>query len=189
MPYAAMSDGVRLNHQVNGRDGGPTVLLSHSIGTDLNLWSAQAAALEDRFRVIRYDIRGHGQSDVPSGPYAMERLGRDVLELLDHLAVERTDFCGISMGGGVGQWLGANAPDRIGKLVLANTTAVFGTPAIWQGRLDLALSQGMAALADGTVERWFTPQFRQSAPGTRWPPPRSCWWPANPRAMRDAARP
>jgi 3-oxoadipate enol-lactonase len=164
MPYATMSDGALLHFQVEGPEHGPVVLLSHSLGTDLRLWARQAAALRERYRVVSYDIRGHGQSDCPTGAYAMERLGRDAFELLDHLGVPTASFCGVSMGGGVGQWLAAHAAPRISRLVLANTTAVFATPAIWQQRLDLVLREGTASVAAGTLDRWFTPDFRRRAP-------------------------
>jgi 3-oxoadipate enol-lactonase len=165
MPYATMSDGAQLHFQIEGREQGAVVLLSHSLGTDLRLWARQAAALKERFLVVGYDLRGHGQSDAPAGAYALERLGRDALELLDHLGAATAGFCGVSMGGGVGQWLAANAADRISRLVLANTTAVFATPAIWQQRLELVQREGMGSVAAGTLERWFTPEFRQQAPG------------------------
>ena len=164
MPHATMSDGAQIHYRVSGRWEGPVVVLAHALGADLRLWDRQAAALGDRFRVVSYDGRGHGQSDAPGGDYALPRLGRDALELLDHLDVEAADFCGISMGGGVGQWLAANAPGRVRRLALANTTAVFATPEVWRQRGEQVSREGMTSVVGGTLERWFTPGFRQRDP-------------------------
>jgi len=108
------ADGCLLNVSVEGRDGGPTLMLSNSLGCTLQMWEPQMKALTQLFRVIRYDRRGHGKSGVPPGPYSMERFGRDALAILDDLNIEKTHWCGLSMGGMVGQWLGANAPERFG---------------------------------------------------------------------------
>jgi len=115
------ADGCLINVSVEGRDGGPTLMLSNSLGCTLQMWEPQMKALTQVFRVIRYDRRGHGKSNVPPAPYTMERFGRDVLAILDDLNIEKVHWCGLSMGGMVGQWLGANAPERLGKIVLANT--------------------------------------------------------------------
>src|SRR5216684_3786706 len=106
------ADGCLLNVTVEGRDGGPTLMLSNSLGCTLQMWEPQMKALGQVFRVIRYDRRGHGKSGVPPGPYSMERFGRDALAILDDLNIEKVHWCGLSMGGMVGQWLGANAPQR-----------------------------------------------------------------------------
>jgi 3-oxoadipate enol-lactonase len=113
---------------------------------------------------VRYDRRGHGQSDVPNGPYSMERLGRDVLAILDALKIERINWCGLSMGGMVGMWLGANAPNRIDKLILSNTSSYMADSAPWEERIKAAREQGLAALVEGTLDRWFTKPFRERAP-------------------------
>src|SRR5204863_1127300 len=112
------ADGCLINVSVEGRDGGPTLMLSNSLGSTMQMWEPQMKALTQIFRVIRYDRRGHGKSSVPSGPYSMERFGRDVLAILDDLNIEKVHWCGLSMGGMVGQWLGANAPERFGKIIL-----------------------------------------------------------------------
>src|SRR5262245_56417432 len=114
------ADGCLLNVSVEGRSSGPTLMLSNSLGCTLQMWEPQMKALTQVFRVIRYDRRGHGKSSVPPGPYSMERFGRDVLAILDDLNVDKVHWCGLSMGGMVGQWLGANAPERFGKIILAN---------------------------------------------------------------------
>src|SRR5947208_10203121 len=131
------ADGCLLNVSVEGRDGGPTLMLSNSLGCTLNMWEPQMEALTQLFRVIRYDRRGHGRSGVPPGPYSMERFGRDVLAVLDALGISKVNWCGLSMGGMVGQWLGANAPDRIERLVLCNTSSYFADKSGWNERLKI----------------------------------------------------
>ena len=113
---------------------------------------------------MRYDRRGHGKSGVPQGPYTMEMLGRDVLAVLDALKIEKINWCGLSMGGMVGMWLGANAPQRVEKLVLSNTSAYFADKEIWNGRIKTIRDKGLAAIAPGTMERWFTQDFREHEP-------------------------
>src|SRR6266436_1460454 len=115
------ADGCLINVSVEGRDDGPTLMLSNSLGCTLQMWEPQMKALTQVFRVIRYDRRGHGKSSAPPGPYSMERFGRDVLAILDDLNIAKVHWCGLSMGGMIGQWLGANAPERMGKIILSNT--------------------------------------------------------------------
>lgn len=142
------ADGCLLNVSVEGRDGGPTLMLSNSLGCTLQMWEPQMKALTQVFRVIRYDRRGHGKSNVPPGPYTMERFGRDVLAILDDLNIEKVHWCGLSMGGMVGQWLGANAPERFGKIILANTSCYYAEPTKWLERIDAVKKGGIAAVAD-----------------------------------------
>ena len=141
------ADGCRIHVEVEGPERAPVLMLSNSLGTTLNMWDRQVAAFTQHFRLVRYDRRGHGQSSVPKGPYTMERLGRDVLAVLDGLDIKRTNWCGLSMGGMVGQWLGANAPDRIERLVLTNTSSYFADKAAWNDRLRLVREKGIAAFA------------------------------------------
>ncbi|HEY6912803.1 MAG TPA: 3-oxoadipate enol-lactonase [Myxococcales bacterium] len=155
----------RLFHRFDGPEKAPVLVLSNSLGTALEMWDPQMPALTGRFRVLRYDTRGHGRSDVPPGAYTIAELGKDVLALLDETGVERASFCGLSMGGMIGMWLGTNAPGRIERLVLCNTSAqMIGTPELWQQRITLARTRGMTALAEGVIERWFTPEFRARDP-------------------------
>jgi 3-oxoadipate enol-lactonase len=158
------ADGCLLNVSVEGRDGGPTLMLSNSLGCTLQMWEPQMKALTQLFRVIRYDRRGHGKSGVPPAPYSMERFGRDVLAILDDLNIEKVHWCGLSMGGMVGQWLGANAPGWVEKLVLSNTSSYFADKNGWNDRLKLVAEKGVPAFAPANMERWFTRGFRERAP-------------------------
>lgn len=152
-------DGIGLHYRTDGERGKPCLVLSNSLGTDLSMWEAQAAALAGDFFVVRYDTRGHGRSASGDAPFGIERLGLDVVALLDHLDVERAAFCGISMGGLTGQWLGIHQPRRLTHLVLANTAARIGGAAPWQLRSEQVRRDGMAAVADSAATRWFTPRF------------------------------
>lgn len=158
------ADGCLLNVSVEGRDSGPTIMLSNSLGTTMQMWEPQMAALTKLFRVVRYDRRGHGKSGVPAGPYSMDRFGKDVLAILDDLNIERVHWCGVSMGGMVGQWLGANAPERVGKLVLANTACYYADPTNWLNRIKAVNEGGLAAIADTVIAAWLTADFREREP-------------------------
>lgn len=166
MPAVRLADG-DLNYLLEGPAGAPVLVLSNSLGTDLHMWDAQVPAFTRHFRVLRYDTRGHGQSLVSEGPYRIEQLGRDVLALLDALDIPKAHFCGLSMGGLIGQWLAINAPERIQRLVLCNTAAKIGTPEVWSPRIDAVLAggaQAMADLRDASISRWFTPDFAEAQP-------------------------
>ena len=153
------------NVAVDGPREAPVLMLSNSLGTDLRMWDPQMPELTKVFRVIRYDSRGHGASPADEGPYTIEKLGRDALAILDKLGVEKAHWVGLSKGGMVGQWLLANAPARIVRAVLANTSAYMGAAAdIWNARATAAREQGMLSLVDGTLQRWFTPEFRAKNP-------------------------
>ncbi|HEY2600731.1 MAG TPA: 3-oxoadipate enol-lactonase [Thermoleophilaceae bacterium] len=155
---------IELNHRINGPDGAPVVVFSNSLGATLEMWAPQAPAVSARFRMLRYDQRGHGDSPVPPGPYDLPDLGRDVLDLLDRNGVERAHFCGLSMGGATGMWLAANAPERIDRLVLICTSARFGDPQMWIERAATVRANGTESVADAGLERWFTAGFREREP-------------------------
>ncbi|MGG3796746.1 3-oxoadipate enol-lactonase [Pseudomonas paraversuta] len=156
-----------LNYRLDGPQGAPVLVLSNSLGTDLGMWDAQIPAFTEHFQVLRYDTRGHGQSLVSEGPYSIEQLGRDVLALLDALHIERAHFCGLSMGGLIGQWLGIHAGERLNKLVVCNTAAKIGEPSVWNPRIEMVLRDGPAAMAglrDASIARWFTTDYAQAHP-------------------------
>lgn len=152
-------NGATLRVRCDGDRSRPTVVLSNSLGTDLSMWDAQAALLATRFHVLRYDTRGHGGSSAPRGPYTIAQLGADVLALLDHFDIERAHVVGLSMGGVTAQWLGAHAPRRIRKLVLANTASKIGERDAWLARAASVRAEGMSGIAAGSPARWFTPDF------------------------------
>src|SRR5487761_2404498 len=156
MPLAN-AGGVRLHYRIDGDAAAPPLVLANSLGAALVRWEPQMALLAARFRVIRYDTRGHGESEVTPGPCTIAILGADVAALLDALAIPRAHFCGLSMGGMTGMWLGVNAPERIDRLVLANTAAKIGTADLWNARIDAIRKGGMAAVASAVLARWFTP--------------------------------
>jgi len=148
-----------LHHRFVGPEDAPVLVLSNSIGTTLELWDRQVPEFAGLFRLLRYDQLGHGRSEVRTGPYTVELLGRELLALLDEVGVERFSFCGLSLGGTVGMWLGANAGDRLERLVLAGTSAYFGPPERWIERAETVRAEGMEPIADATMGRWFTPAF------------------------------
>jgi 3-oxoadipate enol-lactonase len=158
------ANGVETFYQFDGASRAPTLMLSNSLGAHLGMWDAQVPAFSDRFRVLRYDSRGHGRSSVPPGPYSIDDFGRDALALIDGLGLDRVSFCGLSKGGMVGMWLASNAPARLESLVLSNTSARIGAPEIWNSRIEKVRTSGMDAIADGVLERWFTSDFRARAP-------------------------
>jgi 3-oxoadipate enol-lactonase len=163
MPFATVDD-LRVHYRIDGPAGGPVFVLAHSLGADLTMWDAEAAALAGVFRVLRYDARGHGATSVTPGPYTVEQLARDTLGLLDAVGVARAHFCGLSLGGMVGLWLGAHAAGRLGKLMLANTAARIGTPESWNARIDAVRRGGLVTVAPAVLDRWFTAGFRERRP-------------------------
>jgi 3-oxoadipate enol-lactonase len=153
--------GGRLHYRVDesSRAAAPTLVFSNSLGTTLEMWDRQMASFTPHFRVVRYDTRGHGQSDTLSQNASVAELGGDVVRLLDHLGVERAHFVGLSMGGQTGMWLGANRGERIRRLVLCNTAALIGPASIWDERIETVKKAGVAALAPAVIARWFTQDF------------------------------
>jgi 3-oxoadipate enol-lactonase len=149
-----------------GAASAPALLLINSIATTRELWARQIPRLSKSFRVITYDARGHGFSQVTAGDYTIEQLGRDALAILDDAGVESAHVCGISLGGITAMWMGVNAPRRVKSLVLANTAARIGSIEMWTERIAFVKQQGMATLADLTMPRWFTDDFRAREPQT-----------------------
>lgn len=156
-------DGVRIAYRVEGDAALPTLILSNSIGTTLHMWDAQIPALSRAYRVLRYDTRGHGASGAPHGAYSVDRLGRDVVELMDALGIGRAHFLGLSLGGMIGQWLGVHAPDRIDRLVLANTSDYLGPAPQWDERIAATLqAPDMTDTAATFLGNWFPAAMLQA---------------------------
>jgi 3-oxoadipate enol-lactonase len=165
MPDIKTDDGCTIHAEMAGPERAPVLMLSNSLGTDLRMWDDQVGPFTQHFRLLRYDRRGHGKSSVPKGPYTMERLGHDVVAVLDGLGIQKINWCGLSMGGMVGMWLGANAANRVDKLILSNTSSYFPDKTMWEGRIKLVREKGLAEIVDANMERWFTKGFRERAPG------------------------
>jgi 3-oxoadipate enol-lactonase len=164
--FVTTDDSIRLNFVIEGRDDAPTLLMMHSIGCDLRLWDPQVALLARDFRIVRYDARGHGASDAPSGDYTADRLGRDALAILDGLGAGRAWLCGLSLGGITAQWLALHAPSRVAGMVIANSAARIGTAEGWQARADLVRGPGPAFMAPTAMTRFFSERFRKARPET-----------------------
>ena len=155
---------MRLHHRFDGPGDASVLALPSSLGTTTELWDANVPAWSETFRVLRYDQRGHGGSEVPPTPYSVEDLGRDFVSLLDELGIERVSFCGLSLGGATAMWLAANVPARIDSLVLACTSPRFGDPDGWLDRAAIVREKGLETIADTVLERWFTPRFAREHP-------------------------
>jgi len=155
------ANGIRMNYEISGKEGAPVVLLSHSLGSSLVMWGPQMESLRTHFQVLRYDTRGHGGTESPSGPYTLETLGEDAIALLDALKIDRVHFVGLSLGGMIGQGLGLNHPTRLQSLGLCSTAAVIPQEAqpLWDERIETARTKGLQALVEATMERWFTSAY------------------------------
>jgi 3-oxoadipate enol-lactonase len=162
MPFVT-SNGCRLNVLVEGPEDGAPVVLSHYLGGRLETFDGQLPALAGR-RVIRFDTRGHGNSDAPEGDYSAAMLGADVLAILDELGIARADYVGVSQGGMSGMWLASEHPERIGRLVLANTTPFIPNKPVWDELAAKAQAEGMAEIARSTITSWLSEGFRERAP-------------------------
>jgi 3-oxoadipate enol-lactonase len=150
------------HHVLTGPQDAPVLVLSNSLGTTYEMWDPQVERLSERFRVVRYDTRGHGRSDTPPGPYSIDDVGNDLVELLDHLEIPRAHVAGLSLGGMTAMWLAINAPERVERLVLLCTSPQLGPGEVWAERAATARKQGTRALVDGTMERWLTDGYRAS---------------------------
>lgn len=155
--FITTDDACRIAYQFDGSADKPVLVLSNSIGTDSSMWDPQIEAFTKHFRVLRYDSRGHGASDVSKAPYSIDRLGRDVVELLDALKIGRVHFCGLSLGGMVGQWLGIHVPAKVDRLILCNTSAYLelGPTERWSDRIASALKADPKETAEMFLRNWF----------------------------------
>lgn len=154
----------RLEHTTLGPEDAPVLVLANSLGTRWEMWDMQVEALSEHFRLVRYNHRGHGGSEVPPGPYSMADLGGDVISLLDELGVKKFSFCGLSIGGMVGMWVASEIPERIERLALVCTSPKMGTPDMWNERAETARTEGVSALKDAVLERWYTDAFHERDP-------------------------
>lgn len=161
MPRFTTSDGLSIRYEDTGGDR-PALLLSNSLGTRLEMWDPQMPDFASRFRVVRYDKRGHGESEVRAGPTSFDRLTRDAVELLDHLGIGRADWCGLSMGGMSGMWAGTHHGARFGRIALCNTAAAMPPADLWNQRIAMVKAQGLAPLIPTIVDRWFTRRFQEA---------------------------
>jgi 3-oxoadipate enol-lactonase len=162
MPFTE-AGALRTHYELTG-DKEQVLVFSNSLGTSFSMWEPQMSQLERRFRILRYDTRGHGESTVTPGDYTIDQLGGDVVALLDTLELERVHFCGLSMGGMIGMWLGIYARERLHRLILCNTAARIGNAETWNARIATVRKEGMKPVAAAVVERWFTPEFRAASP-------------------------
>ena len=163
MPFADLPYA-RIHYALSGDSSLPALVLANSLGTNFSIWNAQVPEFEKHFRLLRYDMRGHGQSSVPPPPYSVPELAADVLALADFLAIERFHFCGLSIGGMIGMSVALQSPARLKKLVLCSTAAKIGTFESWNTRVEMVRTQGMTEIARATPPRWFTPNFQTSSP-------------------------
>lgn len=164
MTRIEVGPGVHLAVEAAGDPNKPALLLSNSLAADMTMWDEFVARAADQFRIVRYDARGHGRSDVPVAPYTIERLGRDALEIMDALNIRRAVFCGLSLGGLTGMWLGATHGERFDGIVLANTAASFPPAKMWHDRAEQVRANGMQPLVGATMERWLTKAYQESHP-------------------------
>lgn len=160
------SQDAEINYHTFGDAAKPALVFSNSLGTNFKMWQPQIDHFQQDFFVICYDTRGHGASSAPQGPYTLDQLGQDVVNLLDHLNIEKAAFCGISMGGLTGQWLAINKPERFSHVVVCNTAAKIGQEQAWQDRAALVREQGLTPIASTAAGRWFTEPFIQSNAAT-----------------------
>jgi 3-oxoadipate enol-lactonase len=160
------ASGIQTNYILSGKKDGPVVMMSHSLGSSVVMWEPQRAALEAHFRVLRYDTRGHGATEVTPGGYTLDLLAKDAIGLMDALDIKDVHWVGLSMGGMIGQCLGLNHADRVRSLVLCDTSAIVpnGMQPVWQERIDKARTKGMEALVEETMERWFTASYIKKSP-------------------------
>ncbi|MBH54167.1 MAG: 3-oxoadipate enol-lactonase [Opitutaceae bacterium] len=159
MQIVTTSDGINIHYELTGDSSKPVLLFSNSLGNNKSMWDEQEKAFANVFQILRYDTRGHGESDAPKGAYVLERLGQDVVELINGLKLKTVHFCGLSLGGMTGMWLGMNAADRLESLTLCCTAAHLSPEDLWNARIEQVISMGMGSITETVLGRWFTPSF------------------------------
>jgi 3-oxoadipate enol-lactonase len=162
--FATTADGTRIAYSTSGRPWRPSLIFTHSLGSDHRMWDLQVQALKEQYYIVSVDNIGHGESDVPSGDYAVADMAAGVLAVADAEQLERFHYCGLSVGGITGQWLGVHHAERLLSLTLSNTAAKIGAPELWSERIGIARSEGMGALVDAVIARWFSPDFPERDP-------------------------
>ncbi len=164
----AKANGIDVYYEIHGKEGAPWLTLSHSLACSVRMWDEQIASFKDRYRILAYDTRGHGQTSAPAGDYTLEQLADDLKGLLDHLKISKTHYCGLSMGGMIGQTFALKYPGILQTLVLADTSSRIPPEVgpVWEERIKVAQTQGMQALVPPTLERWFTAPYRSAHPET-----------------------
>ena len=162
--FATTENGTRIAYSTNGRPWRPALIFTHSLGSDHRMWELQVEALKGQYYIVSIDNIGHGESDVPTGDYTVEAMAEGVLAVSAAEELQRFHYCGLSVGGITGQWIGMHNPERLLSLTLSNTAAMIGVPELWSERIEIARSQGMGALIDGVIARWFSPDFAERNP-------------------------
>ncbi|HEX5612889.1 MAG TPA: 3-oxoadipate enol-lactonase [Burkholderiales bacterium] len=164
----AKVNGIDAYYELHGKEGAPWLVLSHSLACSVRMWDEQIAEFRDRYRILAYDTRGHGQSEAPAGAYTLEQLADDLKALLEHVGAARPHYCGLSMGGMIGQTFALKYPGVFASLTLADTTSRYPADAapVWQDRIRTAETNGMQPLVEPTLARWFTEPYRKAHPET-----------------------
>jgi 3-oxoadipate enol-lactonase len=160
----AKLNGIEINYEIHGQEGAPWLVLSHSLACNVRMWDPQIEAFKASYRILNYDMRGHGQTSAPAGAYSLDMLADDVLELTKSLKIQKAAYCGLSIGGMIGQTIAIRGGGPFERMALADTTHAQNPDALrqWEERIAIAESKGMAALVASTMERWFTPPFRST---------------------------
>jgi 3-oxoadipate enol-lactonase len=161
---ATTSTGTRIAYAVGGRRWRPALVFTHSLGSDHRMWDLQSQALKEQYYIVSIDNIGHGESDAPAGDYSVADMAAAVLAVAETAELDRFHYCGLSVGGLTGQWLGVHHPDRLLSLTLSNTAAKIGAPDLWDERIQIARTHGMSALVDGVIARWFSGDFADRHP-------------------------
>jgi 3-oxoadipate enol-lactonase len=162
--FATTENGTRIAYSTSGRAWRPSLVFTHSLGSDHRMWELQVQALKEQYHIVSIDNIGHGESDVPTGDYTVADMAEGVLAVAAAEELERFHYCGLSVGGITGLWIGVHHPDRLLSLTLSNTAAKIGAPELWNERIAVARSEGMSALVDGVIARWFSPDFADRSP-------------------------
>ncbi len=164
MKKQIVANQIKITYQIDGPEQGPVVIMSNSLMSSLEMWDSNINALTDRYRVIRYDTRGHGQTQVTEGPYSIALLAQDLIALMDALKISKAHLVGLSMGGMICQYIGANYPERALSLSLCDTASEMPPRSMWEERFTIARAQGITGLVEGTIKRWFLSDFIQKEP-------------------------